>query len=79
VALTFRETSANIAGSLFHHIRPEEDPNEFFIRIGDPAQRLREGEDDELREQLWPLLFPDYLEVFKQTYHMGSLIRVVSP
>jgi hypothetical protein len=65
VAVTFRDASANIAVGLLRAILPEEDANKLLLRIGDPAQRLRNGEDDELREKLQPILFPEYGKLFK--------------
>ena len=64
VALTDRSKTASIVEGLLHLVSPEMDVPKFLVRIGDPAQRLREGEDDMLREKLREILFPEYYTLF---------------
>lgn len=67
VALYDRDLTANIIADVMYGIMPELDTEEFLIRIGDPAQRLREGEEDMLREKLRPFLFPEYEQLLRQS------------
>ncbi|KAF2273430.1 uncharacterized protein EI97DRAFT_361447, partial [Westerdykella ornata] len=60
VAVTYRQFIAEVVEALMHEIDPGMDVKGFLIRIGDPAQRFREGEDDGIREKMRRLLDPEY-------------------
>lgn len=63
VALSDRSSTAKIVEAILLGVLPGLNVDEFLVRIGDPARRFKEGEDDLLRQKLRRLLYPAYGQV----------------
>jgi hypothetical protein len=60
VGATDRTKTVQAAESLLGHVWPEKDASALFELAGNPARRLPEDDNTELRKRLGLLLYPDY-------------------